>query len=51
MRTFVMLAAGISSAMLVLPLLAFGQAHNSQQPNANAQADAAQKLRAFLDAD
>ena len=51
MRTFVMLAAGISSAVLVLPLLAFGQAQNSQQLNANAQADAAQKLRAFLDAD
>jgi uncharacterized protein (DUF885 family) len=50
-RTFVMLAAGISSAMLVLPLLAFGQAQNSQRPNASAQSDAAQKLRAFFDAD
>jgi uncharacterized protein (DUF885 family) len=50
-RIFVMLAAGISSAMLVLPLLAFGQAQNSQQSNASAQSDAAQKLRAFLDAD
>src|SRR5260221_7007545 len=51
MRIFVMLAAGISSAMLVLPLLAFGQAKNPQRPNASAQSDAAQKLRAFLDAD
>jgi len=51
MRIFVMLAAGISSAMLVLPLLAFGQAQNPQRPNASAQSDAAQKLRAFLDAD
>src|SRR6266481_3455345 len=51
MRILVMLAAGISGAMLVLPLLALGQAQNSQQPNASAQSDAAQKLRAFLDAD
>jgi uncharacterized protein (DUF885 family) len=50
-RIFVMLAAGISSAMLVLPLLAFGQAKDSQRPNASAQSDATQKLRAFLDAD
>src|SRR5258708_21811213 len=51
MRILVILAAGISGAMLVLPLLAFGQAKDSQQPTASAKSEAAQKLRAFLDAD
>jgi uncharacterized protein (DUF885 family) len=51
MRILVILAAGISGAMLVLPLLAFGQAKDSQQPTASAKSEATQKLRAFLDAD
>jgi len=55
-RMFVTLTVGVSSAMLVLPLLAFGQAKDSPQSNANAssaaaQSDAGQQLRAFLDAD
>ncbi|HXN53247.1 MAG TPA: DUF885 domain-containing protein [Candidatus Acidoferrum sp.] len=41
-RMLIMLAAGISTAMLVLPLLAFGQAKDSQQPGANARSVAAQ---------
>ena len=47
-RMLIILVAGVSSAILVLPLLAFGQGQNAQQP---AQSDAAQKLRAFFDAD
>ncbi len=55
-RSFTIVAAAISGATLVLPLLAFGQAKDSQQPNANAssaavQSEAARQLRALLEAD
>jgi uncharacterized protein (DUF885 family) len=55
-RSLTMLVAAISGATLVLPLLAFGQAKDPHQPNANAssaamQSDAARHLRAFLEAD
>jgi uncharacterized protein (DUF885 family) len=60
MRMLILFAAGVSSATLVLPLLAFGQAQNPQEgrPKAAAtqasdasQSGAAQTLRSFLDAD
>ena len=63
MRMLILLAEGVSSAMLVLPLLAFGQAKDSQQRGASGSSAAAtspsdaphsaaaQKLRAFFDAD
>jgi uncharacterized protein (DUF885 family) len=63
MRMLILLAEGISSAMLVLPLLAFGQAKDSRQRGASGSSAtatspsdalhsaAAQKLRSFLDAD
>ena len=38
-------------AMLASPLILFGAAKNPQRPDANAQSAAAQKLRAFLEAD
>ena len=56
-RMLVTLTAGVSSAMLVLPLLAFGQGRDSQQSNANhssdaaAQSEATRQFRSFLDAD
>jgi uncharacterized protein (DUF885 family) len=48
-RMVVMLA--IAAAIFVSPLMVFGAARDSQEPNANAQPVAAQKLRAFLEAD
>src|SRR3979411_2129893 len=60
-RSLAMLVAAISSATLVLPLLAFGQAKDSQQPGANASSgashsdashsEAARQLRSFFEAD
>ncbi len=38
-------------AMLASPLMLFGAAKNPQRPDANAQSAAAQRLRAFLEAD
>jgi uncharacterized protein (DUF885 family) len=40
-RLLVVFVAGVSSAMLVLPLLAFGRGKSSQQPGANAASGAA----------
>jgi len=42
MRIFILFAAGVSSVMLVLPVLAFGQAQDSQQSGA-AQSGAARQ--------
>jgi uncharacterized protein (DUF885 family) len=41
MRMLILLAEGVSSAMLVLPLLAFGQAKDSRQRSANESSAAA----------
>jgi uncharacterized protein (DUF885 family) len=59
MRMLILFAAGVSSATLVLPLLAFGQAQNPQEGRPKAAATqtdashsgAAQTLRSFLEAD
>ncbi len=50
-RMLVMFAIAVAGAMLASPMMVFGAAQNSQEPNTNAQSAAAQKLRAFLDAD
>ena len=48
MRMLAMLSAGLGSAMLLLPMVVFGQA--AAGPTA-AQADTARKFRSYLDAD
>jgi len=50
-RVLMLLALAIASATLAFPLLSFAQAKDPQQPNSNAQSDAVQKFRGFLDAD
>jgi len=51
-RLLVTLAIAIVGATLALPLLVFGAANSSeQQPNSVTQSAAAQKFRAFLEAD
>jgi uncharacterized protein (DUF885 family) len=51
MRVLFMIAGGVSSAVLVLPLLAIGQAKDSLQRGASTAGGAVQELRAFLGAD
>ena len=51
LRILMMLTAAIAGATLAFPLLAFAQAKDPRQPDANARSGAAQKLRDFLDAD
>jgi uncharacterized protein (DUF885 family) len=55
-RMLVILTVGAGSAMLALPLLAFGQANDPHQSNASAssaaaQSEATRQFRSFLDAD
>jgi uncharacterized protein (DUF885 family) len=50
-RMLVMFAIAVAGAMLASPMMVFGAAQNSQEANANPQSAAAQKFRAFLDAD
>ena len=50
-RLLMLLALAIASATLAFPLLSLAQAKDSQQPESNAQSDAAEKFRGFLDAD
>jgi len=50
-RLLATLAIAIASATLVSPLMVYGAAKNSEEPAAGAQSSAAQRLRAFLEAD
>ena len=50
-RILMLLAMAIAGATLAFPLFSFTQAKDPQQPNSNAQAEAARKLRSFLHAD
>jgi uncharacterized protein (DUF885 family) len=50
-RLLMLLAMAIAGATLAFPLFSFAQPNDSQQPNSNAQSEAARKLRSFLGAD
>jgi uncharacterized protein (DUF885 family) len=50
-RLLITLAIAIASATLAAPLMVYGAAKNSEEPDASAQSAASQKLRAFLEAD
>jgi uncharacterized protein (DUF885 family) len=50
-RLLITLAIAIAGATLAAPLMIYGAARNSEEPEAAAQSAAAQKLRAFLEAD
>src|ERR1700704_4452132 len=50
-RMLMLLALAMASATLAFPLLSLAQAKDSQQPDSNAQSDAAEKFRGFRDSD
>jgi len=50
-RMLMLVALAMAGATLAFPLLSLAQAKDSQQPDSNAQSDAAEKFRGFLDAD
>lgn len=50
-RLLLVIAMGFGAAALFIPLLAFGQARGSQSGTGASTTDAAQKFRAYLDAD
>src|SRR5882762_52396 len=50
-RMLMFLALAMAGGTLALPLLSLAQAKDSQQPESNAQSDAAAKFRGFLEAD
>jgi uncharacterized protein (DUF885 family) len=50
-RLLITLAIAIATATLAAPLMVYGAAKNSAEPETAAQSAAAQKLRAFLEAD
>ena len=50
-RMLTLFAMAIAGATIAFPLFSFAQAKDPQQPNSNAQSEAARKLRSFLHAD